>query len=485
MWYHIVASVTRDFAIGVQGELVYRCPEDLKRFFRITTAVYPEGPRNMLIMGHTTWMSIPEAVRPFRKRHSIVITQNHLVAEQDGLTSVFSLREAFEYCRAHETGRVFVIGGGKVFDECWTQYPHRCRSFYLTHFADPGVPSSVAFSYFPKEFLKDAVESYRSSSVFSPCEIASVLDTRSEPEITFVSQRLIVHQPRSSVNRGESEYLKALASVFEDGETIESRNATVRSIFGVRMTFDLQEGFPLLTTKQMGYKTILRELLWFIKGSTDNRELQTQKVHIWDQNASREFLDSRELPYEEGDLGPIYGFQWRHAGATYTDCHADYHGQGHDQLQTVIDQLKTDPHSRRIVMSSWNPKDLDAMALPPCHVLCQFYVRSTDTLDCQMYQRSGDMFLGVPFNIASYAFLTHIVAKLTGYKPGKLIHVIGDAHLYDTHLEAAQTQLQRIPVDFPSLTLSDELTDIDQLHEGMVQLHGYQSYPKLQAPMVA
>jgi len=296
---------------------------------------------------------------------------------------------------------------------------------------------------------------------------------------------LIVHQPRSSVNRGESEYLKALASVFEDGETIESRNATVRSIFGVRMTFDLQEGFPLLTTKQMGYKTILRELLWFIKGSTDNRELQTQKVHIWDQNASREFLDSRELPYEEGDLGPIYGFQWRHAGATYTDCHADYQGQGHDQLQTVIDQLKTDPHSRRIVMSSWNPKDLDAMALPPCHVLCQFYVRSTDTLDCQMYQRSGDMFLGVPFNIASYAFLTHIVAKLTGYKPGKLIHVIGDAHLYDTHLEAAQTQLQRIPVDFPSLTLSDELTDIDQLHEGMVQLHGYQSYPKLQAPMVA
>jgi dihydrofolate reductase/thymidylate synthase len=485
--YHIVASITRNYEIGIEGDLVYRCPEDLKRFYQITTAIYPEGPKNMVIMGYNTWISLPESVRPFRKRHSLVITQNHHVPEQEGLRVVFSLREAFEYCKEHTMGRIFVIGGETVFNECWTQYPHMCQTLYLTHFKDRGFPRGKGFSYFPHEFLEDTVPLYQSPSVFSACEVSRVVDLRQEedPDPCLVEQSLIIHQRVCLMNAGETEYLKALAQVSEEGSRVMSRNAEVSSLFGLRMTFDLQEGFPLLTTKKMGYKTILRELLWFIKGSTDNRELQERKVHIWDQNASREFLESRGLDYEEGDLGPIYGFQWRHAGATYTDCHADYQGQGYDQLQKVLHLLQTDPHSRRIVMSSWNPQDLDAMALPPCHVLCQFYVREARFLDCQMYQRSGDMFLGVPFNIASYAFLTHILAKLTGYTAGTLIHVIGDAHLYETHREHAEIQRRRVPVAFPQITISEELTDIDHIQEEMITLTGYQSYPPLQALMVA
>jgi len=252
------------------------------------------------------------------------------------------------------------------------------------------------------------------------------------------------------------------------------------------MVFDLRKGFPLLTTKKMGYKTILRELLWFLRGSTDNQELQDLGVHIWDQNASREFLDSRGLDYPENDLGPIYGFQWRHFGAPYKGSKADYEGQGFDQIKRILKQIKEEPESRRIILSAWNPPDVDQMALPPCHVMCQFHVdRSEQALDCQLYQRSGDMFLGVPFNIASYAFLTNIIAHLSNLKAGKLIHVIGDAHIYEDHVEQVKTQLSRVPVTFPTIQISDELTDIDGIKEDMITITGYRSYPRIRGSMVA
>jgi thymidylate synthase len=300
-----------------------------------------------------------------------------------------------------------------------------------------------------------------------------------------LSHQLVIHSKERYVNQGETQYLRVLRRVLQEGQKVTSRNATVYSLFGERMIFDLEQGFPLLTTKRMGYKTILRELLWFIQGSTDNKLLQEKRVHIWDQNASKEFLQSRDLPYEEGDLGPIYGFQWRHSGAEYKGCHENYGGKGYDQLQEVIRLLRDDPHSRRIVMSAWNPTDLDKMALPPCHVLCQFYVDDDNRLDCQLYQRSGDMFLGVPFNIASYACLTHILAKITGYKPGKLIHILGDAHIYESHIHQVRTQIERVPVRFPNIVLQDSLQTIDTLEEEMISIEGYQSYPSIKGSMVA
>jgi thymidylate synthase len=214
----------------------------------------------------------------------------------------------------------------------------------------------------------------------------------------------------------------------------------------------------------MGYKTILRELLWFIKGSTDNQELLDKKVTIWQENASKEFLEYRGLDYEEGDLGPIYGFQWRHCGATYKDCKTDYQGKGIDQIKWLIGEIKNNPSSRRLILSAWNVEDLDKMALPPCHILSQFYVNVKEgLLSCQLYQRSGDMFLGIPFNIASYAFLTCILCKLTGYKPGSLIHILGDAHIYEEHYHGVSEQLKRVPKQFPELVISDELKNIDAM----------------------
>jgi len=250
------------------------------------------------------------------------------------------------------------------------------------------------------------------------------------------------------------------------------------------MRFDLRQGFPLLTTKKMPWKTILRELLWFIQGSTDNKLLQEKKVHIWDGNSSKEFLKSRGLDtYEEGDLGPIYGFQWRHFGAEYIDHKTDYSDKGVDQLQWIIDEIKADPTSRRLLMSAWNPVDLHKMALPPCHVMVQFNIEG-EYIDAQLYQRSGDMFLGVPFNIASYSFLLHIVGQLTGYTPRYLIHIIGDTHIYEKHIEAVHEQLQRVPSQFPQLRIKT-LENIDSIQESDFKFENYCSFPTIKAEMVA
>jgi thymidylate synthase len=228
------------------------------------------------------------------------------------------------------------------------------------------------------------------------------------------------------------------------------------SKFGTQMRFSLRDGtLPLLTTKRVFWRGVAEELLWFVSGNTDGNDLAAKNIHIWEGNGSREFLDQRGLTEREvGDLGPVYGFQWRHFGAKYVDMHTDYAGQGVDQLAECIDKIKNSPNDRRIIMSAWNPADLNEMALPPCHMFCQFYVANGE-LSCQMYQRSADMGLGVPFNIASYALLTHMMAHVCGLKAGDFIHTIGDAHVYSNHVEALQEQLKRSPRAFPKLIIKD------------------------------
>lgn len=211
------------------------------------------------------------------------------------------------------------------------------------------------------------------------------------------------------------------------------------------MRFDLRNDiFPLLTTKRVFWRAVLEELLWFIKGSTNAKELQDKNIHIWDGNSTREFLDKMGFhDREEGDLGPVYGFQWRHYGAEYKTCHDDYTGQGIDQLNEVINRIRNNPNDRRIIMSAWNVVDIPKMALPPCHCFVQFYVADGE-LSCQLYQRSADMGLGVPFNIASYALLTYMIAHVTGLKPGDFVHTLGDAHVYLNHIEPLKQQVNRL-----------------------------------------
>jgi len=256
----------------------------------------------------------------------------------------------------------------------------------------------------------------------------------------------------------EYQYLNLIYDILQENQTHVSRNGNTLSVFGAAMVFSLEQGaIPILTTKQMAWKTCLKELLWFIQGKTDNRLLQQSGVHIWDGNASRDFLDSRGLShYAEGDLGPVYGHQWRHFNATYKNHETDYTGKGVDQLGEIIRCLKhpTERFSRRLIMSAWNPCQLDEMALPPCHVLCQFNVDQNNRLSCSLYQRSGDVGLGVPFNIASYSFLTHILAKHCGLIAHEFVYYLGNAHIYDDHIEALKPQLLRTPFPFPRVEIS-------------------------------
>jgi thymidylate synthase len=250
------------------------------------------------------------------------------------------------------------------------------------------------------------------------------------------------------------------------------------------MRFSLRNNsFPLITTKQVFFRAIAEELLWFIKGSTNAKELQDKNVHIWDGHSSTEFLKSVGLShYQEGDLGPIYGFQWRHFGANYTDMNKDYNGQGIDQLNNIIETIKTQPENRRIILCSWNPIDLPKMALPPCHCLAQFYVANNE-LSCQLYQRSADMGLGVPFNIASYSLLTIMIAHVTGLKPGDFIHTLGDAHIYSNHIKALQLQLQNEPHPFPTIYIKRNVNNIEDFTFQDFKVVGYTHYRKINMKM--
>jgi len=283
----------------------------------------------------------------------------------------------------------------------------------------------------------------------------------------------------------ELQYLELIRKIIQKGNRKGDRTGTgTLSLFGAQMRFSLRDGtFPLLTTKKVFYRGIAEELFWFIRGSTSAKELQEKNVRIWDGNSSRAFLDSVGLKHrEEGDLGPVYGFQWRHFGAEYVDMHADYSGKGVDQLANVIHLIRTRPDDRRILLCAWNPADLDKMALPPCHCLVQFYCANGE-LSCQLYQRSADMGLGVPFNIASYALLTIMLAHVTGLRPGDFVHTLGDAHVYSNHVEALRQQLERKPRPFPTISIKRKVENIDEFKFEDFEVIGYDPHPKIAMDM--
>ncbi len=258
------------------------------------------------------------------------------------------------------------------------------------------------------------------------------------------------------------QYLDLLKRILDEGVAKSDRTGVgTRSVFGHQMRFDLQEGFPLVTTKKLHVKSIIYELLWFLRGDTNVRYLQQHGVRIWNAWAD-----------ENGDLGPIYGKQWV--------AWEDGRGQTINQIARAVEQLKCNPDSRRILVSAWNVADLPRMALAPCHVLFQFYV-AEGRLSCQLYQRSADCFLGLPFNIASYALLTLMMAQVTGYQPGEFIHTLGDAHLYNNHLEQARLQLTRSPRPLPQMRLNPEVKDIFAFDYDDFELLGYDPHPHIKA----
>ena len=287
----------------------------------------------------------------------------------------------------------------------------------------------------------------------------------------------------------ENQYLKLVSDVLTEGVMEDGRNGKVLTVFGSAMHFSLKDNtIPLLTTKKLAWKTCLRELLWFIIGQTSNEVLKKQNVHIWDGNASREFLDSRGLTnLKENDLGPIYGHQWRHFNAKYSDCNTDYKEQGFDQLDYIIKCLKDtkERNSRRLVMSAWNPCQLDEMALPPCHILCQFNVTDGNKLSCSLYQRSCDLGLGVGFNIASYSFLTHLIAHHCNLEVLDFYYYLGNCHIYEQHIEPLREQIIREPYKFPKIVIKNKYEDIISYNVDDFEILDYEFHPLIKMEMIA
>lgn len=280
-------------------------------------------------------------------------------------------------------------------------------------------------------------------------------------------------------------YLDLVKRIFREGEKrVDRTGVGTLSVFSHSFAHDLADGFPLLTTKKVHFKAIKEELLWFLSGSTDSATLTEKGVRIWDANGSRETLDALGFTERrEGDLGPVYGFQWRHFGAEYAGPDASYDGKGVDQISTLIENLKAHPTSRRHILTAWNPADLHKMALPPCHIFSQFYVTNDRRLHCHLYQRSGDVGLGVPFNIASYSLLTHMIAQCCGLTPGIFHHTIGDAHIYADHVEPLKLQLQREPRNPPRLLLSPHISDISDFTADDIILQNYDPHPAIHMHM--
>jgi thymidylate synthase len=273
-------------------------------------------------------------------------------------------------------------------------------------------------------------------------------------------------------------YLDLLRAVLEDGTDRPDRTGTgTRSLFGHQMRFDFRDGFPLLTTKKLHLKSIIHELLWFLRGDTDAGSLKAEGVRIWNEWATAE--QTARFGRREGDLGPIYGHQWRNFGAT-RNPDGSYQADGVDQIRQVVEQIREHPTSRRHIVTGWNPKEASDVALPPCHTLFQFYVAG-GKLSCQLYQRSGDIFLGVPFNIASYALLTMMVAQVTDLEPGSFVHTLGDAHLYHNHFEQARLQLSRPPRPRPTMRLNPAVKDIFAFRFEDFELIGYDPLPAIKA----
>ena len=279
-------------------------------------------------------------------------------------------------------------------------------------------------------------------------------------------------------SKNEEAYLDLLQHVMTNGTEKGDRTGTgTLSHFGAQLRFDLADGFPLLTTKKVHFKSIVYELFWFLSGSTHVDYLQQNNVRIWNEWATADQTARFNRP--AGDLGPIYGHQWRNYGATKRED-GSYDNDGVDQITEVIEQIKTNPNSRRLIVSGWNPKEADQVALPPCHTLFQFFV-ADNKLSCQLYQRSADLFLGVPFNIASYALLTHMVAQVCGLEVGEFVWTGGDCHIYQNHREQVELQLTRSLYELPTLTLNPDIKDIFAFTFDDISVEGYESHPAIKA----
>lgn len=457
-------------AIGSNGNLLFKIKEDHQFFKNITTTL----PTNIVLMGRKTFESIPGG--RLKNRINFVLTNDvtlHCKLPKNlinlNLNHVYymNLNTFYKFYGNNVYSNVFVIGGSNIYNTFLKL--NQLTKLYITHVERvDGKMIKFEENQEPDTFMDNFSYKYKLigySSTFTKCDQETEYKARTLYYIRNTNAFDMFY------NKGEFQYLNLMDKILKDGNERSDRTGTgTVSLFGTSMRFDISQSIPLLTTKKVPFKTIVKELLWMCRGDTDAKILQKQGVHIWDANSSREFLDNRNLQhYQEGVLGPIYGWNWRHFSADYSTSFADisktdrFQLGGFDQLASVEHLLKTDPFSRRIIISAWNPSQLDQMALPPCHLLIQFYVTEENNqkyLSCQFYMRSSDA-LAWTWNVCGYSVLTYILAKRCEMLPKEIVYTAGDTHIYKNHIEAVKTQLTRTPRPFPKLKLDDSIIHKD------------------------
>lgn len=455
--FDIIVACTENFGIGLRGNLPWRCAKELALFKEKTMG-------SVLIMGRKTFQTLPR----LEGRQIICVTRDKYFNTESYKNSCLvahSLQEALDLAQkmATQKQKIFVAGGSQIYQECFTNHAKNIDQLHISFMHLPKIVCDTYLTFFNQaDWVTEDVQ---------------------------VNENFTHHVMRYSL-LNESQYLNVLSTVAQHGDVRDTRNGKTRSQFCKHLAFNLQDGFPLLTTKKMFTRGIIEELLFFIRGQTDSKILEAKNVNIWKGNTSREFLDGLGMTNRrEGVLGPAYGFHWRYFGSKYDEEKAGPVEAGIDQFKNVVETLKNNPTSRRILMTTFNPAQLSGAVLPPCHsVILQFYVSDQKFLNMFCYIRSSDLFLGLPFNIASSAFLLSIIAKTCGLQP-KMMHItLGDAHIYEPHMEAVQEQVKRQPYMFPSLEITKDLNtveDIEKLEVKDFVLSGYKCHPKIKAEMVA
>ena len=450
----VIVAIDSNHGFAKNGKIPWNLPED-RAFFKQRTI-----GNNVIIMGKDTYLALPEKFRPLPQRKNVVISSTLKPDDHPEIKIYKNLTDALiAISKWPDVDKVYIGGGQRLYQEVMSSYLYLCEKIYVSQIKE----DYACDRFFPAKGL---------------------IGLKSKIKFRYEKFDIIVYYP-NSVHQ-ETKYLDLIAEVKSKGDFGNDRTGVgTYSLFGKHLEFDIRETVPALTTKKLLSHMVVKELLWMVSGSTNSKVLEEQGVNIWKGNSSREFLDRRGLSaYVEGDIGPGYGFQYRHWGANYEGCSADYKGQGIDQLSNVINEIKTNPTSRRLIVSAWNVADLPLISLPPCHLLYQFNV-SGSWLDCQVYQRSADLFLGLPFNLLFYSILTYMVAHLTGLKPRKLSFCLGNAHIYANHLEAVDKLLQRTP--FPWATLEfkdpDQITALDQFNFDNIVIKDYVSWSYIGAPM--
>lgn len=444
-------------------------------YVRTLTTLSANGKKNILIIGRKTLETLPKSMLESSNREFYVLTRGScsdfkpVISEsekspKENIKYFNKPKELYvklmnRYYTSRDVDKIYVFGGAEIY-----------RIFLENRWIDTMYITKINKHYdcdtfFPLELLEKSYVLESSSEVDNKGRIFQIWNRMEHPEYN---------------------YLKLLENVYYCGEKRQTRNGITFSTFGKTLEFDVKKhGFPLLTTKKMFTKGIIKELLWFIKGHTNSNELSKDGVNIWKGNTTREFLDSIGLNhYSEGCAGPIYGYQWRHFNAPYDPIEMKHKSSGVDQLMNIINELKTNPNSRRLVMSGWNPEQMSQMCLPPCHVLYQFYVENGE-LSCQMYQRSADLFLGLPFNIASTTLLTYIIASMTNYNVGKVKICIGDAHIYNEHVENVLEQMTRMPLEFCRVSIKNKRETLEEWMYEDFSIENYTSHEPLKSIMIA